>query len=218
MFADSAKIFIKSGKGGDGHVSFRRELYVPNGGPDGGDGGRGGDVIFQVDKGKNTLVDFRHIRKYIAKDGEQGGKKRCHGADAEDLIVKVPEHIPVDKTYRYAHDREDLRRAMAAVLERADHKLPPPMAAFEGIVGREPYPVSEKARSIVERLIQFGVTRFRALFRTSRSRSEVVATFLAVLELCKANRIRLAGTAEDCTVTCTDEGNEEPLEVTVDVY
>ena len=122
------------------------------------------------------------------------------------------------KTYRYAHDREDLRRAMAAVLERADHKLPPPMAAFEGIVGREPYPVSEKARSIVERLIQFGVTRFRALFRTSRSRSEVVATFLAVLELCKANRIRLAGTAEDCTVTCTDEGNEEPLEVTVDAY
>ena len=67
MFADSAKIFIKSGKGGDGHVSFRRELYVPNGGPDGGDGGRGGDVIFQVDKGKNTLVDFRHIRKYIPR-------------------------------------------------------------------------------------------------------------------------------------------------------
>ena len=56
MFADRAKVFIKSGKGGDGHVSFRRELYVPNGGPDGGDGGRGGDVIFQVDTGKNTLV------------------------------------------------------------------------------------------------------------------------------------------------------------------
>ena len=91
MFADSAKIFIKSGKGGDGHVSFRRELYVPNGGPDGGDGGRGGDVIFQVDKGKNTLVDFRHVRKYVAKDGQEGGKKRCHGADADDLIVKVPE-------------------------------------------------------------------------------------------------------------------------------
>ena len=91
MFADRAKVFIKSGKGGDGHVSFRRELYVPNGGPDGGDGGRGGDVIFQVDKGKNTLVDFRHVRKYIAKDGQEGGKKRCHGADADDLIVKVPE-------------------------------------------------------------------------------------------------------------------------------
>ncbi len=91
MFADSARIFIKSGKGGDGHVSFRRELYVPNGGPDGGDGGRGGDIIFEVDPGLNTLNDFRHIRKYVARAGEEGGKRRCHGADAEDLILKVPE-------------------------------------------------------------------------------------------------------------------------------
>ncbi len=91
MFADHAKIFIKSGKGGDGHVSFRRELFVPNGGPDGGDGGKGGDIIFEVDKGLNTLNDFRHIRKYVAKPGEQGGKRKCHGANAEDLIIKVPE-------------------------------------------------------------------------------------------------------------------------------
>ena len=91
MFADSAKIFIKSGKGGDGHVSFRRELYVPNGGPDGGDGGRGGDVIFEIDEGLNTLADYRHRRKYVAKDGEQGGKRRCHGKNAEDIILKVPE-------------------------------------------------------------------------------------------------------------------------------
>ena len=91
MFADNAKIFIKSGKGGDGHVSFRRELYVPSGGPDGGDGGRGGDIIFQVDKGKNTLSDFRHVRKYVAKDGQPGGKRRCHGADGADLVIKVPE-------------------------------------------------------------------------------------------------------------------------------
>lgn len=91
MFADRAKIFIRSGKGGDGHVSFRREIYVPNGGPDGGDGGRGGDVIFQVDEGLNTLKDYRHKTRYPAKDGEAGGKKRCHGADAEDLILKVPE-------------------------------------------------------------------------------------------------------------------------------
>lgn len=91
MFADSAKIFIKSGKGGDGHVSFRRELYVANGGPDGGDGGRGGDIIFQVDKGLNTLTDFRHVRKYIAKDGEEGGKRRCHGKDGKDLVLRVPE-------------------------------------------------------------------------------------------------------------------------------
>ncbi len=91
MFADRAKIFIKSGKGGDGHVSFRRELYVPAGGPDGGDGGRGGDIIFEVDSGLNTLTDFRHVRKYVARDGAPGGKKRCHGANAENLIIKVPE-------------------------------------------------------------------------------------------------------------------------------
>ncbi|WP_394522105.1 GTPase ObgE [Lacrimispora sp. JR3] len=91
MFADRAKIYIRSGKGGDGHVSFRRELYVPCGGPDGGDGGRGGDIIFEVEDGLNTLTDFRHIHKYLAKDGEPGGKRRCHGKDGEDLVIKVPE-------------------------------------------------------------------------------------------------------------------------------
>ena len=91
MFADRAKILIRSGKGGDGHVSFYRALYVANGGPDGGDGGRGGDVIFEVDKGLNTLVDYRHRKKFAAKDGEQGGKSRCHGKNAEDIVLKVPE-------------------------------------------------------------------------------------------------------------------------------
>jgi len=91
MFADRAKIYVRSGKGGDGHVSFRREKYVPNGGPDGGDGGRGGDVIFVVDEGLNTLTDFRHVRKYKAQDGEPGGKKNCRGKDGEDIILKVPE-------------------------------------------------------------------------------------------------------------------------------
>ena len=91
MFADRAKIYIRSGKGGDGHASFRRELYVPNGGPDGGDGGRGGDVIFEVEKGLNTLADFRHKRKFTAQDGEPGGKRRCHGKDAKDIVLKVPE-------------------------------------------------------------------------------------------------------------------------------
>ena len=91
MFADRAKIFIRSGKGGDGHCSFRRELYVPNGGPDGGDGGRGGDLIFEVDEGLNTLVDYRHKRKYAAGDGEEGGKRKCHGKDGKDLVLRVPE-------------------------------------------------------------------------------------------------------------------------------
>lgn len=90
MFADRAKIYIKSGKGGDGHVSFRREKYVPNGGPDGGDGGDGGSVIFEVDEGLNTLVDFRHIRKYAAENGENGGKKNCRGKNGADIVIKVP--------------------------------------------------------------------------------------------------------------------------------
>ena len=91
MFTDSAKVFIKSGDGGNGHVSFRREIYVPNGGPDGGDGGKGGDIIFEVDDGLNTLVDFRHVRKYVAQPGEEGGKRRCHGANGKDLVIKVPQ-------------------------------------------------------------------------------------------------------------------------------
>ncbi|MCR5627443.1 MAG: GTPase ObgE [Lachnospiraceae bacterium] len=91
MFADRARIIIRSGNGGDGHVSFRREKYVPNGGPDGGDGGKGGDVIFKVDSGVNTLSEFRHKHKYAATNGEEGGKKRCHGKDGKDVILKVPE-------------------------------------------------------------------------------------------------------------------------------
>lgn len=91
MFADRAKILVKSGKGGNGHVSFRREKYVPNGGPDGGDGGKGGDVYFEVDEGLNTLTDFRHTRKYSAGNGEEGGKKNCAGKAGEDITIKVPE-------------------------------------------------------------------------------------------------------------------------------
>lgn len=91
MFADRAKIIIRSGKGGDGHVSFRRELFVPDGGPDGGDGGKGGDVVFEVDKGLNTLGDYRHRRKYSAEDGQEGGKRNCHGKSGQDIVLKVPE-------------------------------------------------------------------------------------------------------------------------------
>lgn len=91
MFADRAKIFVKSGKGGDGHVSFRREKYVPNGGPDGGDGGHGGSVIFEVDEGMNTLANYRHVHNYKAENGEDGGKKNCRGKNGQDIILKVPE-------------------------------------------------------------------------------------------------------------------------------
>ena len=90
MFADRAKIIMISGKGGDGHVSFRREKYVPDGGPDGGDGGRGGDVILVVDDGLNTLIDFKHKRKFVAGNGEEGGKRNCRGKDGTDCVIKVP--------------------------------------------------------------------------------------------------------------------------------
>ncbi len=91
MFADFAKIFIQSGKGGDGHVSFRREIYVPNGGPNGGDGGKGGDVIFEVDKGLNTLYEFRHKHNFKAEPGQEGGKQNKTGKNGSDIILKVPE-------------------------------------------------------------------------------------------------------------------------------
>lgn len=91
MFNDVAKIYIRSGKGGDGCVAFRREKFVAAGGPNGGDGGHGGDVIFEVDKGLNTLTDYRFIRKYCAQDGENGKGNRCSGMDGDDIILKVPE-------------------------------------------------------------------------------------------------------------------------------
>lgn len=91
MFIDRAEIYIRSGNGGDGCVSFRREKYVPAGGPDGGDGGRGGNLIFEVDDGLNTLTDFRFQRKYAAGDADNGGTRKCSGKDGEDLVVKVPE-------------------------------------------------------------------------------------------------------------------------------
>ncbi len=90
MFVDRAKIFIRSGKGGDGAVTFRREPYVPEGGPDGGDGGKGGDVVFMADSSLRTLMDFRYKRKYQAENGQNGMKKKKYGKRGEDLIIKVP--------------------------------------------------------------------------------------------------------------------------------
>lgn len=90
MFIDKVEISVKSGAGGNGCVSFRREKYIPNGGPDGGDGGKGGNIIFVSDTGLNSLIDFRYKKKFVAKSGENGGKKNCSGKDADDLIIKVP--------------------------------------------------------------------------------------------------------------------------------
>ena len=91
MFIDYAKIVIASGNGGNGAISFRREKYIANGGPDGGDGGKGGSVYFRVDLGLNTLVDFRYKKKYLAKNGEPGSGSRCNGKKGEDLYIDVPQ-------------------------------------------------------------------------------------------------------------------------------
>lgn len=90
IFVDQTKIYIQSGKGGDGCISFRREKYIPNGGPDGGDGGKGGDVIFEVDSNANTLYDYRHIKKYKAENGQPGMGSNCFGKDGKDVVLKVP--------------------------------------------------------------------------------------------------------------------------------
>lgn len=90
MFVDEVRVHVQAGNGGNGSVAFRREKFVPNGGPAGGDGGHGGDIVFQVDTGLNTLVDFRHQRHFRAEDGEPGGNNRRHGADGADIIVRVP--------------------------------------------------------------------------------------------------------------------------------
>ena len=90
MLVDRAKITIKSGKGGDGAVTFRHDPYVPDGGPDGGDGGRGGDVIFEADENLRTLMDFRYKRKYEAEDGQNGMKRKRYGKSGENLVIKVP--------------------------------------------------------------------------------------------------------------------------------
>ena len=122
-----------------------------------------------------------------------------------DCLTRPPEPIPPDRTVRYQHTGSDLLAALAAVLQRAGSKLPPPMTAFQKIVGREPYPVADKAAEVLRRLRDFGVASFRALFRGCQSRSEIVATFLAVLELCRERRIRLTGTESECTVAAEPE-------------
>jgi len=108
MFIDHVRITIASGSGGHGHISFRREKYVPNGGPDGGDGGRGGDVIFVADTGMNTLTDFRYKKKFTAQAGENGGKSRRSGKNGEHLILKVP----VGTLVRYGWGGDDGEKGM----------------------------------------------------------------------------------------------------------
>lgn len=125
-----------------------------------------------------------------------------------DYLTRYPEHLPKDHTYRYFHQPIDLQNAMISVIDRTGDTQVPSVHAFDGIVGHEPYPVQNKIKEVLSSVLKAGITRFRALFSGNRSRSEIVATFLAVLELCRNHRIYLAGTADDCTVTGTDESSD----------
>ena len=116
------------------------------------------------------------------------------------LFTKTPEPYQRDRSYRYRHEPADLLRAFETMSERSKKLLPPPRASFEGIVGREPYPVTKKTAELLKKLLLRGVSRLRRLFAGSRSRSEIVATFLAVLELCKSNAVELDEENGDTTV------------------
>lgn len=117
-----------------------------------------------------------------------------------DMYTKMPEQITPDKTYKYSHDKNDLKLAILSMLERAESKIPPKITNFAGIVGREVYSVGKKVAFILKRLLSTKKTSFMDLFESVRSRSEVVATFLAVLELCKTNRINISDNADNITL------------------
>ncbi len=113
------------------------------------------------------------------------------------LFTRGQEPYEKDRTYRYRHEPEDLTRALAQIAERAQRQLPPPASNFQGIVGKEPYPVTKKADQVLRKLLLRGWSRFRQLFRGNRSRSEIVATFLAVLELCRTRKVDIDGQGDD---------------------
>ena len=130
---------------------------------------------------KEILDQIREAVKFLETRNEIG---RC-------LFTKGPEPLKKERTYQYRHEPEDMLRALAAASERSRRQLPPPAASFQGIVGKEPFPVTKKAKEIIKRLVLNWVMRLRQLFRGNRSRSEIVATFLAVLELCRTNSVSL---------------------------
>ncbi len=147
---------------------------------------------------KETYVRIRALAERLGPMSEFG----------RNIMTKNPEPMERGKIYDYDHEAQDLVEAMESLNERTGGRRPPSTEAFQEIVRREPYSVADKAGEILRRLKEFGVTRFLLLFRGSRSRSEIVATFMAVLELCRARAIRLAGSETDCTVTCEKDAPE----------
>ena len=151
------------------------------------------DALIQSLEERRRNENYIRVKTLAAKLGPMGEFGR-------NIITRNPEPVKRGKVFEYSHQPADLVLAMAEIQNRAERALPPPKAAFQDIVQHEPYPVESKAREIIRQLKEHGITRFRLLFRNNRSRSEIVATFLAVLELCRARVLRLAGSETDCTV------------------
>ena len=159
------------------------------------------DLLIRSLEERRSSENYAKIKTAAARLGPMGEFGR-------NIMFRGPEPVERGKVYLYDHQPEDLLSAMQEIADRSERRAPPPLTNFTEIVSHEPYPVASKAGEILERLKHIGITSFRLLFRGSRSRSEVVATFIAVLELCKARMIRLAGSETDCTVTPTGEGGD----------
>lgn len=151
------------------------------------------DILIQSLEERRRNENYARVKALTLKLGPMGEFGR-------NVVTRNPEPMERGKIYEYSQEKADLILAMAEIQNRAERTLPPPRTAFQEIVQHEPYPVESKAREIIRQLKEHGITRFRLLFRGNRSRSEVVATFLAVLELCRAHVLHLAGSETDCTV------------------
>ncbi|MGM9662530.1 MAG: segregation and condensation protein A, partial [Oscillospiraceae bacterium] len=154
-------------------------------------------------------LEERKAKDVYLKVKTLSAKLEPMGEFGRNILTRGPEPVQRGKVYEYDHEKVDLLLALDAILERGERAAPPKPEAFSAIVGHEPYSVSKKAGEILRRLKQTGITRFLLLFRGSRSRSEIAATFLAVLELCRASVIHLAGGETDCTVDCAADAPDE---------
>ena len=159
------------------------------------------DLLIQSLEERRSSETYQKIRAVAEKLGPMGEFDR-------NIMTKNPEPVERGRSILYHHESEDLVRAFQAMSERSERLMPPSLSSFREIVRHEPYSVADKAREIVGKLKRSGITRFLLLFRGSRSRSEVVATFLAVLELCRNRVLKLAGGETDCTVTPLEPGSD----------
>ena len=155
------------------------------------------ETVSELEELMRSLEERRRHEIY-GKISERAAELAPKAEFGRSIFTKLPEPYKKDKTYRYEHDKKDLLRAMNSIVERSRQALPPPISAFDGIVGTQPFPVKSKAAELVRRLITVGSAKLRAMFQGSRSRSEIVATFIALLEMCKTGVVRFVG-GEDGT-------------------